>query len=249
MDEQSEIAEGAKAHPQVVAEFGEYNDPQVQAYFSALGKRLATVSQRPQLEWHFTVLDSPGHQRVCAAGRLRLRHARNHGVHGQRSGPRGRHRPRDRPRHGAARFTTRDTPASRGNRCDGGDDPRRRARNRRCPRRSTGRVAGVAGYCGRIHREVQPCAGIAGGSARRRIPRRRQLRSAQHGRRDQGARKPGTFCRRPGARRRPHAAIRVGLARIAPDQRGAPARHHADRGRVRGEDGLRRRRPRRVSAR
>jgi predicted Zn-dependent protease len=59
MDEQREIAEGAKAHPQVVEEFGEYNDPQVQAFFSALGKRLATVSQRPQLEWHFTVLDSP----------------------------------------------------------------------------------------------------------------------------------------------------------------------------------------------
>ena len=59
MDEQSEIAEGAKAHPQVLAEFGAYDDPQVQAFVAALGQRLAQVSQRPQLEWHFTVLDSP----------------------------------------------------------------------------------------------------------------------------------------------------------------------------------------------
>jgi predicted Zn-dependent protease len=59
MDEQSEIAAGAKAHPQVIAEFGAYDNPQVQAYVNDLGQRLAKASHRPELEWHFTVLDSP----------------------------------------------------------------------------------------------------------------------------------------------------------------------------------------------
>lgn len=59
MTESSEIAEGQKAHPQVLAEYGAYPDPAVQAYVSSLGKRLAAQSHRTQLEWHFTVLDSP----------------------------------------------------------------------------------------------------------------------------------------------------------------------------------------------
>ncbi len=59
MDEQSEIAAGAKAHPQVLAMYGAYDDPQLQAYVNDLGQRLAKASHRPALEWHFTVLDSP----------------------------------------------------------------------------------------------------------------------------------------------------------------------------------------------
>jgi predicted Zn-dependent protease len=59
MDERSEIAEGAKAHPQILATFGEYKDPQLQAYVNEVGQRLAKASHRPNLDWHFTVLDSP----------------------------------------------------------------------------------------------------------------------------------------------------------------------------------------------
>ena len=59
MDERSEIAEGAKAHPQILAEFGEYKDPKLQAYVNEVGQRLAKASHRPELDWHFTVLDSP----------------------------------------------------------------------------------------------------------------------------------------------------------------------------------------------
>jgi predicted Zn-dependent protease len=59
MDERTEMAEGAKAHPQILAEFGEYKDPEVQAYVNEVGQRLAKASHRPELEWHFTVLDSP----------------------------------------------------------------------------------------------------------------------------------------------------------------------------------------------
>jgi predicted Zn-dependent protease len=59
MDVESEIAEGKKAHPQVLAVFGEYEDPKLQAYVNDVGQRLAKASHRPELDWHFTVLDSP----------------------------------------------------------------------------------------------------------------------------------------------------------------------------------------------
>ncbi len=59
MDERSEIAEGAKAHTQVLAEYGVYDDPKLQAYVDGIGQRLARQSHRPELKWTFTVLDSP----------------------------------------------------------------------------------------------------------------------------------------------------------------------------------------------
>jgi predicted Zn-dependent protease len=59
MDEASEIAEGAKAHPAVVAEYGEYKDAKVAAYVDRIGQRLASQSHRSNLKWRFTVLDSP----------------------------------------------------------------------------------------------------------------------------------------------------------------------------------------------
>jgi predicted Zn-dependent protease len=59
MDERREIAEGQKAHPQVLATFGLYEDPKLQAYVNEVGQRLAKASHRPELDWHFTVLDSP----------------------------------------------------------------------------------------------------------------------------------------------------------------------------------------------
>src|SRR5882672_7269441 len=59
MSESAEVAEGKKAHPQVLAEYGAYDNPRLQAYVNNLGQRLAQQSHRKQLEWHFTVLDSP----------------------------------------------------------------------------------------------------------------------------------------------------------------------------------------------
>lgn len=59
MDEASEIAEGKKAHAQVLQEYQALADPKLQAYVNALGQRLAKQSHRAHLEWHFTVLDSP----------------------------------------------------------------------------------------------------------------------------------------------------------------------------------------------
>ncbi len=55
----SEIAEGKKGHAQVLQEYGAYPDAKLQAYVNDLGQRLASQSERAELEWHFTVLDSP----------------------------------------------------------------------------------------------------------------------------------------------------------------------------------------------
>lgn len=59
MSEQDELTEGAKAHQQVLKEYGVVKDAKVQAYVNNLGQRLAKLSHRDQLQWHFTVLDSP----------------------------------------------------------------------------------------------------------------------------------------------------------------------------------------------
>ncbi len=59
MDEQTEITEGAKAHQEVLQEYGAYADPKLQAYVDDLGQRLAKQSHRANLKWTFTVLDSP----------------------------------------------------------------------------------------------------------------------------------------------------------------------------------------------
>ncbi len=59
LDEPGEIALGRREHQQVLQEYSVYANPKVQAYVDALGQRLAKQSHRSQLEWHFTVLDSP----------------------------------------------------------------------------------------------------------------------------------------------------------------------------------------------
>ncbi len=59
MDERSEIAEGRKAHEEVLKEYGAYPNPRLQAYVNEIGQRLARQSHRSNLAWYFTVLDSP----------------------------------------------------------------------------------------------------------------------------------------------------------------------------------------------
>lgn len=59
MDERAEIAEGAKAHQEVLKEYSAYDNQKLQAYVDGLGQRLAAQSHRAKLKWTFTVLDSP----------------------------------------------------------------------------------------------------------------------------------------------------------------------------------------------
>ncbi len=59
ISEQQEIAIGRESHPEILAEFGEVENPALQASVSELGRKLAADSQRPDLPWTFTVVDSP----------------------------------------------------------------------------------------------------------------------------------------------------------------------------------------------
>jgi predicted Zn-dependent protease len=60
MDEAAEVAEGKKAHAEVMKEFGgPIANPKLQAYVNDIGQRLAKQSHRANLQWTFTVLDSP----------------------------------------------------------------------------------------------------------------------------------------------------------------------------------------------
>jgi predicted Zn-dependent protease len=59
MSEAQEIQLGQQADQQVRQEMGLYNDPALQEYIRTVGLKLARVSERPDLPWHFAVVDVP----------------------------------------------------------------------------------------------------------------------------------------------------------------------------------------------
>ncbi len=59
VSQDQELAIGREGHEAIVAEYGVYDDPEVQAHVTAVGTKLAKASPLPDLEWHFTVLDDP----------------------------------------------------------------------------------------------------------------------------------------------------------------------------------------------
>jgi predicted Zn-dependent protease len=58
MSEAQEIELGKQQHPQVLQQYGRYEDEAVQSYVNDLGQRIAAKSHRPNLQYTFTVLDS-----------------------------------------------------------------------------------------------------------------------------------------------------------------------------------------------
>ena len=58
MSEAEEISLGRKYHQQVLKEMPPYDDPRLAAYVEEVGQRMARVSDRPGLDYHFTLLDS-----------------------------------------------------------------------------------------------------------------------------------------------------------------------------------------------
>ncbi|MFG6446827.1 M48 family metalloprotease [Roseateles sp. BYS180W] len=58
MSEAQEVQTGRQAHAEVLKETPRLANEPLQAYVQALGKKLAAQSHRPELDWHFTVLDS-----------------------------------------------------------------------------------------------------------------------------------------------------------------------------------------------
>ena len=59
MSEQQELQLGAQAHQDVLKEYAALDKPGLQAYVNDIGQKLAKHSHRPNLQWTFTVLDSP----------------------------------------------------------------------------------------------------------------------------------------------------------------------------------------------
>ena len=59
LSKDQEIRMGRENHPQIVKEFnGEYGSPELKAYVSSIGTLLAKTSERPDLKFTFTILDS-----------------------------------------------------------------------------------------------------------------------------------------------------------------------------------------------
>lgn len=59
MSEAQEIQIGQEADGQIKAEMGVYDNAELQRYVNDIGQRLAKASERPNLPWHFTVVDEP----------------------------------------------------------------------------------------------------------------------------------------------------------------------------------------------
>ena len=59
VSESQETALGKEADPQIIAEYGLYNDSALSSFVSNLGQSLAKVSHRSQLSYTFRVVDSP----------------------------------------------------------------------------------------------------------------------------------------------------------------------------------------------
>jgi predicted Zn-dependent protease len=59
MSTKQEIALGLEANPQVLSEFGVYQDSALQQFITEKGKAMAGLSHRPKLPWAFKLVDSP----------------------------------------------------------------------------------------------------------------------------------------------------------------------------------------------
>jgi len=59
MSEAQEISLGQQMDSEVREQMGVYSNPELQRYVEQVGLRLARSSERPNLPWHFTVVDQP----------------------------------------------------------------------------------------------------------------------------------------------------------------------------------------------
>lgn len=59
MSPQREVQIGAQEHKKILAKFGRYDDKNLQAYVNAVGQSVVRYTERPDVQYTFTVLDSP----------------------------------------------------------------------------------------------------------------------------------------------------------------------------------------------
>lgn len=58
ISEEQEIAMGKEADPQIIAQYGLYENAALQAFINQKGKEMAAISHRPNLEYNFRIVDS-----------------------------------------------------------------------------------------------------------------------------------------------------------------------------------------------
>ena len=58
MSEEQEIAMGREADPQIVAQYGLYEDANLQAFINEKGKQMGAISHRPNLAYQFRIVNS-----------------------------------------------------------------------------------------------------------------------------------------------------------------------------------------------
>src|SRR5437870_1912769 len=58
MSEDQEIAMGKEADPQIIAQYGLYEDQALQDFINQKGKQMGAISHRPKLDYHFRIVDS-----------------------------------------------------------------------------------------------------------------------------------------------------------------------------------------------
>lgn len=58
MSEEQEIAMGKEADPQIIAQYGLYEDADLQAFITQKGKEMGAISHRPNLDYQFRIVDS-----------------------------------------------------------------------------------------------------------------------------------------------------------------------------------------------
>src|SRR4051812_31821930 len=58
MSEAQELAMGKEADPQIIAQYGLYENQAIQDFINDKGKKMAAISHRPNIEYNFRVVDS-----------------------------------------------------------------------------------------------------------------------------------------------------------------------------------------------
>ncbi len=59
VSEAQELQMGLQSDPGIIANFGLYENEELQTFINEKGKEMGAISHRPELEYHFRVLDSP----------------------------------------------------------------------------------------------------------------------------------------------------------------------------------------------
>jgi predicted Zn-dependent protease len=77
ISEAQEIEMGRQYDPQVIATFGQYQDEDLFRFIQSKGDEMGKLSHRPNLQYHFRILDSPVVNAFAVPGGVYLFDARN----------------------------------------------------------------------------------------------------------------------------------------------------------------------------